>query len=435
MPGFANADNKFGPTDFIVGPVLGAGCNFTSIQSAINAAAAVGGEQSVLIRIGSYTEDLTLAPLVNLKGWATESNIEPQVLVTGNHTINFDTVSLNIIYIEEVSFTGTGAGPILTISSDPATSGSVIMQNCGMVTSNASSVCVSLDADPSNSVAFYGRDCDLNSVASCIFSPLNEGDVFLIDSSVSSTANAISIGGSGSLLMERSDVFSLGIGVVMSASGAARIDFCNFNTTGSCISVDSSVINTNSVMNTNVGTGFFVTTSTSGNYLYANIINRGTANGIDPALSATVFDWKPYAASGASPGTSVVRGTSCFNSAQFSVTNGFVSLTGSGGTSFSEATGAFSIARDNGYYVTAPASGTLPTTGLVDGDLVEIVGAAGVGIVVQATAPQVIRIGSISSSSGGTATSTAVGDTLVLRYRSANTTFYADSVIGNWVLA
>ena len=74
MPGFSNSTNKFGPSPFIVGNVLGDGVNYTSIQQAINdCAAASFPPQTVFIRPGTYTENFTMVDFVNVVGFSTPS--------------------------------------------------------------------------------------------------------------------------------------------------------------------------------------------------------------------------------------------------------------------------------------------------------------------------------------------------------------------------
>lgn len=76
----------------------------------------------------------------------------------------------------------------------------------------------------------------------------------------------------------------------------------------------------------------------------------------------------------------------------------------------------------------------LPVTA-ADGDLVEVVCTTANLVAVDAPVNNFIRIGSLITSGGGTATSTLIGDSLSLRYRLADLTWYATSVIGTWVMA
>lgn len=70
-----------------------------------------------------------------------------------------------------------------------------------------------------------------------------------------------------------------------------------------------------------------------------------------------------------------------------------------------------------------------------DGDLIEVVCTTANLVAVDAPAANFIRIGTLITSGGGTATSTAIGDSVSLRYRLADLTWYATSAIGSWVMA
>lgn len=176
--------------------------------------------------------------------------------------------------------------------------------------------------------------------------------------------------------------------------------------------------------------------------------------------------------------TSIVRtGLAAFNSTQFTVdANGFVSTSGTGvgntitgdsggalsptagnwnilGRSGSKTSGATSTLTiksppyadaggsgtstlNSGSFVTGAFTLTLPASaGLADGDLFEYVATSASAIVIQAVSAQKIRIGTLLSSAAGTATSTAIGDSVSLRFRATDGFFYATSVIGTWLIA
>lgn len=91
---------------------------------------------------------------------------------------------------------------------------------------------------------------------------------------------------------------------------------------------------------------------------------------------------------------------------------------------------------NSGEIVTAAVTRTLPATaGLVDGDLVILTCTTAGALVVTANTGQIIRIGASASTSGGTATSTAIGDSLTLRFDATAIAWRAVSVQGNWITA
>src|SRR5579872_1952375 len=123
----SNADNKFGPTGFIVGKVLGQGCNYTSIQSAINDAA-LSTPSTVFIQAGQYTEDITMAAGVSIWGFTglglnapfLDPTLVPGTIIIGSVTASFSGESSisNVALVENTNsplIVATGAGPLPTI--------------------------------------------------------------------------------------------------------------------------------------------------------------------------------------------------------------------------------------------------------------------------------------------------------------------------------
>lgn len=129
-------------------------------------------------------------------------------------------------------------------------------------------------------------------------------------------------------------------------------------------------------------------------------------------------------------------GLSNFDSASFSVAaTGFVSMAGGGGFTWSDTSGAFSAAKNNGYFITGTATANLPA-GPSQGDTIKFyVDHATQDLTIDAPGTQLIRFGNSVSSAGGTATSTLQGDSVTLVYRASNTTWQAVDFVGAWVLA
>lgn len=213
----------------------------------------------------------------------------------------------------------------------------------------------------------------------------------------------------------------------------------------------------------------------AGTLTYSDLVFLSNAAFAGTLTLATV-SWRPYSvALAATDGTKV--GTCNFNSAQFSVdANGFVSTSGTGigntitgdsggalsptagnwnifGRSGSKTSGSGSTLTVNsppfsqvgasatsvlnsGEFVTAAVTRTLPATaGLLDGDLVIYACTTASALVITANTGQTIRIGTLVSSSAGTATSTAIGDTVTLRFNATAVQWQAVGVIGTWVMA
>jgi hypothetical protein len=98
--------------------------------------------------------------------------------------------------------------------------------------------------------------------------------------------------------------------------------------------------------------------------------------------------------------------------------------------------GSTTVTLNSGSFATAAITLTLPASaGLADGDLFEFVCTSASALIIQCVGTQKIRIGSLLSSSAGTATSTSIGDAVVLRFRTSDGFFYATSVVGTWLIA
>ena len=97
-------------------------------------------------------------------------------------------------------------------------------------------------------------------------------------------------------------------------------------------------------------------------------------------------------------------------------------------------TTAATLAVDNGYNATAAGTYPMPATA-AQGELIIVFCDTAGAVVLDCPALNFIRIGSLITSSGGTVTSTAMGDSLTLRYRLSSLTWEATSVIGTWVVA
>lgn len=154
----------------------------------------------------------------------------------------------------------------------------------------------------------------------------------------------------------------------------------------------------------------FVTLSTTG----AGKTITGDSGG---ALSPTANNWNILGRSGSK--TSGSGSTLTVNSPPFSQ----VSTTSTS-------------VLNSGEFVTAAVTRTLPATaGLLDGDLVIYFCTTAGALVITANTGQTIRIGTLVSSSAGTATSTSIGDTVTLRFDATAVSWRAVSVIGTWVIA
>jgi hypothetical protein len=103
---------------------------------------------------------------------------------------------------------------------------------------------------------------------------------------------------------------------------------------------------------------------------------------------------------------------------------------------FSQVGASATSSLNTGEFVTAAVTRTIPASaGLADGDLFMYVCTTAGALVVQSVTAQKIRIGNVITSAAGSATSTAIGDSLTLRFNATDGFLYAVSVVGNWTLS
>lgn len=106
-----------------------------------------------------------------------------------------------------------------------------------------------------------------------------------------------------------------------------------------------------------------------------------------------------------------------------------------GGFTWNDENVSFNAAVSNGYFITGPATAFLPASPS-QGDTIIISVVNSAIVFVQANTGQEIVIGSSASSSGGTASITSEGGSVLeLVYRAANSTWNTISSVGNWTLA
>lgn len=199
---------------------------------------------------------------------------------------------------------------------------------------------------------------------------------------------------------------------VRSVSTAANVYQIQVQTSQALAAADSTKVglsNFDSASFAVAATGF-VTLTTTG----AGKTITGDSGG---ALSPTANNWNILGLSGSK--TSGAASTLTIKSPPFS-------QVGSSATS----------TLNSGEFVTAAVTRTLPASaGLADGDLFIYCCTTASALTIQAVSAQKIRIGTLLSSAAGTVTSTAIGDSISLRFDATQGFFMCVSVVGTWVIA
>lgn len=112
------SDNRYGTAQLIVAPTIAEGANYTTIASALTAASS---GQTIFIRPGTYTEDLTLKAGVNLTAYSCDP-FTPNVTIIGKGTFTTaGTVTISNIKLQTnadffLAVTGSAASNIFIVN-------------------------------------------------------------------------------------------------------------------------------------------------------------------------------------------------------------------------------------------------------------------------------------------------------------------------------
>lgn len=429
--GWTNADNKFGPTKFMVGPVLGDGVNYTSIAAAITDAGA--GPADIYIRPSTYTEDLLIPANINLISCSMSGDTSvAQVIIQGTHQVPF-----------------TGLVLCRGIRFQSVTDNFTVQDSLGVIAALELIDC-SLQASNRNFVVGSGAgagqiklvNCTLTSVGRNIEVPTGAvtGDHELRNCYLSSSGDAcVYMDAPSSGVCTGSELIAGGSSDFYFDTNAATatldVSYTKMQAPAiACITFQSAA-SVNSYANIFNPSGNAEYITGPGNYTYVDdqIVGGFLNSGIDNAAVQAIGGWRPWSQSTPSPGTAGVRGTSCYDNTQFTVTNGFVQLTGSSGFVWTDQAASTTVTSNSGSFATAAIALTLPAAP-VQGDVCKFKTTSASVLTVTANAGQTIQLGNQISAVAGTCASTDSGDALELTYRAASTRWISNAVIGNWIV-
>ena len=227
-------------------------------------------------------------------------------------------------------------------------------------------------------------------------------------------------------------------GSITSPSGTLTIGYSSPNITldltGGGVAIDTITVDNSTAPGTNpvlptVGGNITITGAQRDNASLANVLQTHSH-------SANAFTVEIQRSAAAAAADTTKNGVSHFDSTSFSVaTTGFVTLNG-GGFTWNDVSGAFSPLKNNGYFITGTATGTLPASPS-QGDIIKFfVDHASQLLTIDAPGTQIIRMGSLVTSAGGTAVSTLQGDSCELVYRASDTCWCAIAgFTGTWTIS
>lgn len=111
---------------------------------------------------------------------------------------------------------------------------------------------------------------------------------------------------------------------------------------------------------------------------------------------------------------------------------GIITINASGGgITWSSTSGIVTSAVNNGYFLSAASTPTLPAAP-AEGDIVAYVVDAAALVTITGNTGQKIRLGNTISAAAGTCATSTQGNAIYLVYRSSGTTWFALSAVGSW---
>lgn len=423
--------------------------NYTSIQTAITAAVTDGASATspaiVYVTPGTYTQNLTFQPYVHLVGIASGDGDVVNVVGTSGSNIFLGTPSL--ISITNINFVSNSTS-FAFYTQGASTIQELILRNVSISVSQGSSGAISLNSF---------------------------GVVNIYDSIITSTSN-----GSGPLSINNGTnnfyncIFNnTGTGTSSSNGGIANFYFSTFNDNitnlGGTVNIYSCYANSGAqsfytnagstansiydlVVNSTASSGYWFTNVGGAGLNYGAILPIGSATEIQNTVSKSGHPFQVTnlsfdggyttnningglwigSTSGPPVATTLTAGTGItITNAANSIT---INSTSSGALTWTDEATSFAAASNNGYFITATLTATLPASPSQGDVIAFLVDVTPGNLTIQANTGQFIDLGLVSTAAAGTAVNTQYGDSITLVYRASDTSWFATSSIGTWTL-
>jgi len=321
------SDDRYATSNYIVAPTIAQGANYSTIQAAINAASA---GSTIVIKPGTYTENLTLKAGVNIASFENSNVGDTNVTIVGKSTFTgAGTVTLSGLYLT------TNSDYILSVTGSSA---SVVgLQNCYINASNSTAIQFT---SSSSSAKITLEQCNgsTGTTGIALFTHSSAGSLNIRftdfgNTGASSTASTISAGvlnikhssidvpismsstALGTLENLRMDTSSTNsTSVTVNISGAINISKCNFiSGSATPLVVTAGTVANNDIIDFNTSSA----TGISGAGTYKNSVSTFPSSATRPTLSVTTLSQNPIFPQ---PGVVFIESKTASNSASLDFT-------------------------------------------------------------------------------------------------------------------
>ncbi len=269
------SDNRWATSNFIVAPTLAEGGSYTTIAAALTAASS---GNTIFIKPGSYTENLTLKSGVNLVAFSGDGDT-PNVTIVGKATATFaGTCTISNIRLQ------TNSDFFLVVSGSSATI--VNLDYCFLNCSNNTGISFTTSSSSAKINVFHCQG-DLGTTGIGYFASSSAGSLnyrfsFMGNSGSSTTANTISAGAVDFFAtLFTSPITTSSTGLVT----ASKSQF-NLGTNTTVFTIGGGTTSTIQECYITSGTASAITVSVAGLNLCNNIITSSNTNAITGAGTA-----------------------------------------------------------------------------------------------------------------------------------------------------
>lgn len=419
-----NSTSSSGLDQFVVDGTASLGA-YTTIQEAVDAAFTAGGG-TVYVKKGFYNENVALASGVYIVGAAVNNTNEAAI----GGTVSFTDIAGDS-GIQSMNIQGQGANPGISINQTIASTVNIGLTGCQV--SSATGVGIDMNASTGATVGLTTFQCEMSGTTNGIVmtGPGNTGLQCRYCGVSASTGAAIVLGAAANAFTFYSLINSNNLGITLNdptsnfimvnGFGSFANELVTFNAAAQAIIV-------NCGFSCAAGSGNWAA-GAAGTLIYGQISALGST-GIAATLTKAPAGQLPYSTAGNSG--SAVRGHAAFDSATFTVIDGFVQTTGSA-TSWKDVTANQSIVNGEGYSVSANAVVlTLPVTAAF-GTAFKVSLEGGTSWQIAQNAGQSIRFGNVSTTvgTGGNLESIDQGNTVSLVCDVADTHWFVENSMGN----